>query len=112
MSIFAIFDQVARVASLFDAVGAVGGLVADMRAGDVVGYEVPEDMAGQVRRALAAAGIEMIGQDWRYNTLRFSVRREDADRALAAMTGQPPAPSTFTDQAAAQLAERRARKGR
>lgn len=89
MGIFKFLDAVANALAYVDVVGAVGGAIAAGRAGDTVGFEIPNGAGWSgrsLRRTLEAHGIEVIGLDYRPGGLRFSVRREDADRALAAMT--------------------------
>ena len=77
MSIFALFDFAANVLAGMDGVGATVALAQDIaHGGDLVGYELP-DSAGwsgrRLRRELERAGVKMIGLDYRFGSIRFSV---------------------------------------
>ena len=113
MSIFAIFDFAANVLAGMDGVGATVALAGDIaHGGDLVGYELP-DSAGwsgrRLRRELEAAGVTMIGLDYRPGAIAFTVPAEQRDAAEAVIMRRK---GNYTAQATAQLAERRARKGR
>ena len=117
MSIFAIFDFAANVLAGMDGVGATVALAQDIaHGGDLVGYELPDsaDVSGRrLRRELEAAGVTMIGLDYRPECIRFNVPAEQRDIAEAVIMGRyTPRKGNYTAQATAQLAERRARKGR
>ena len=115
MSIFALFDFAANVLAAMDGVGATVALAGDIaHGGDLVGYELP-DSAGwsgrRLRRELEAAGVTMIGLDYRPEAIAFTVPAEQRDIAEAIIMRRNTA-RTFTDQAAAQLQARRAKRGR
>ena len=113
MSIFAIFDFAANVLAGMDGVGATVALAQDIaHGGGLVGYELPDsaDVSGRrLRRELEAAGVTMIGLDYRPGAIAFTVPAEQRDAAEAVIMRRK---GNYTAQATAQLQARRARKGR
>lgn len=116
MSIFALFDFAANVLAGMDGVGATVALAQDIAHGDLVGYELPDSVGWsgrRLRRELAAAGVTMIGLDYRPECIRFNVPAEQRDIAEAVIMGRyTPRKGNYTAQAAAQLQARRAKRGR
>ena len=96
MGIFAAFDFVANVIAAMDGVGATVALAQDVayerrHGADLVGLEVPDSLGWsgrRLRRELAAAGVTLVGLDYRPGGLCFSVPRDQLQTTEDVLNGR------------------------
>mgnify|MGYP003375934308 CR=1 FL=1 len=96
MGIFAVFDVLASIVAGMDGIAASVTLAQDVayerrHGADLVGLEIPDSVGWsgrRLRRELAAAGVTLVGLDYRPGGLRFSVPRDQLQTTEDVLNGR------------------------